>query len=335
MAWHLFVSRVTDSANRLLEDHDFTYLYDANGNLETKTAKAGGAVTTYSYDAEDRLVLIDFPDLTTATYRYDGLARRIEKDVAGVITRYVYDREDILLEYDGTNALLARYTHGPGFDEPLVMERDLDASGTFEAAERFVYHTDGSGSVTELTDSTGVVARAYAYDAYGGIADEVGTLANPYAYTGREFDAESGLYFYRARYYDAQAGRFLTEDPIGFAAGDVNLYRYVGNNPLNFIDPSGLHQACPRHEHPDNNNDKDKCKKFLKTFAFGMFLLCRFLTVDQEGAPESGPLRKNIRPGQRSTNDIKRCRDKTKAKIPLAITVNKRNYKVVDLEISL
>ncbi|MCH7891575.1 MAG: hypothetical protein IH921_08740 [Gemmatimonadetes bacterium] len=112
-------------------------------------------------------------------------------------------------------------------------------SGTFEATERFVYHTDGLGSVTELTDSTGVVARAYAYDAYGQIADEIGTLANPYAYTGREFDAESGLYFYRARYYDPETGRFISEDPLGFGGGDANLFRYVFNNPVNLVDPSG------------------------------------------------------------------------------------------------
>ena len=236
---------VFDAANRLLEDEDFTYTYDANGNLETKTEKVGGAVTTYSYDAENRLVLIDFPDLTTATYRYDGLARRIEKDVAGVVTRYVYDAEDILLEYDGTNVLVARYTHGPGPDDPLAMERDLDASGTFEASEIFFYHTDGLVSVTELTDSTGAVARAYAYDAYGQIADEVGTLANPFTYTSREFDAESGLYFYRARYYDSAAGRFTQEDPIGFQGQDVNLYRYVFNNPVKFADPLGLEGLNP------------------------------------------------------------------------------------------
>ena len=230
---------VFDAANRLLEDEDFTYIYDANGNLETKTDKFTSAVTTYSYDAENRLIQIDFPDLTTASYRYDGVGRRIEKDAGGAITRYIYDREDIVLEYDGTNALLARYTHGPGIDEPLVMERDLDASGAFEAAERFFYHADGLGSVTELTDSAGVVARAYAYDSYGQIVDEVGTLANPFTYTAREFDAESGLYFYRARYYDARTGAFTQQDPIGFAGLDVNLYRYVFNNPTNLTDPSG------------------------------------------------------------------------------------------------
>jgi RHS repeat-associated protein len=184
-------------------------------------------------------VRIDFPGGGFADYRYDGLGRRIQKDVDGVVTRYVYDREDILLEYDGADVLLARYTHGPGIDDPVILERDLDDSGTFEATERFTYHADGLGSIVALTDSTGAVARAYVYDAYGRIVDETDALANRFTYTGREFDAESGLYFYRARYYDAGLGRFLAEDPIGLVAGDGNIYRYVFDNPTNSVDPTG------------------------------------------------------------------------------------------------
>ena len=120
-----------------------------------------------------------------------------------------------------------------------MLERDLDSSGTFDATERFFYHTDGLGSVTELTDSTGAVNRALVYDSYGQIVQDTGGIDNPYAFTGREFDAESGLYFYRARYCDPATGRFLSGDPIGFASGDVNLYRYVFNNPVNLRDPDG------------------------------------------------------------------------------------------------
>ena len=89
----------------------------------------------------------------------DAFGRRIEKDVDGAITRYVYDGADILLEYDGAETLLARYTHGPGIDEPLIMERDLDSSDSFEATERFYYHADALGSVMELTDNSGAVRQ--------------------------------------------------------------------------------------------------------------------------------------------------------------------------------
>ncbi len=253
---------VIGAGNRLLEDAEFTYTYDNNGNLIQKTQKSNGSVTRYVYDAEDQMVRIDFPGGTNAQYRYDGLGRRIEKNVNGTLTRYVYDGEDILFEFNGTNRLTARYTHWEGIDEPLIMERDLNANGSFEAAERFSYHTDGLGSIIDLADSTGGITQSYVYDSFGNIVRQNGTLANPYTYTGREFDAESGLFYYRFRYYDARIGRFLQEDPIGFLVGDVNYYIFVngvrkfflyityfnetnqyvytGNNPIKRIDPLGL-----------------------------------------------------------------------------------------------
>jgi RHS repeat-associated protein len=82
--------------------------------------------------------------------------------------------------------------------------------------------------------------QRYEYSAYGEIVTQEGGLSNPFTYISREYDPESGLYYYRARYYDAEVGRFLQTDPIGFAGGDANLYAYVGNNPVNWIDPLGL-----------------------------------------------------------------------------------------------
>jgi RHS repeat-associated protein len=175
-----------------------------------------------------------------AAYRYDGLGRRIEKDVDGTVTQFLYDGSDILLEHDGAASLLARYSHGQGVDQPLAVERDVNANGTFEAGELFYYQADHQGSVRALTDSAGLAANSYDYDAYGNIEASVEAISNPYTYTGRELDAEAGLYYYRARYYDPATGRFVNQDPIGFGAGDANLYRYVRNNPANLIDPRGL-----------------------------------------------------------------------------------------------
>ena len=227
-----------NAANQLEEDAEFTYSYDANGNQIRKTNKMTGLLTHFEYDAENRLIQLIREDGRIMRYRYDGLGRRLEKDVAGVVTRYIYDNEDILLELDGSDNILARYTHGPGLDEPLIMERDLDLSSTFEVNETFFYHADGLGSVSELTNIAGTAVETYAYDSFGQISQQIGTLGNPFTYTAREFDSDSSLYFYRARYYDSNTGRFITKDPR-LIDSQLNLYPYVKNNPVRFTDPSG------------------------------------------------------------------------------------------------
>lgn len=120
--------------------------------------------------------------------------------------RYIYDNEDILLELDGSNNIVARYTHGPGFDEPLILEK---------GGASFFYHADGLGSITEITDSAGVVKQRYTYSSFGKIESQLDpNFLQPYTFTSREFDPETGFYFYRYRTYDSQSGRFMQEDPI-------------------------------------------------------------------------------------------------------------------------
>jgi len=240
-ASHLATGQVHDAANRLLEDSQFTYTYDATGNLTTKTSRATGARTVYTYTVENQLTQVDQFTLAggatptlTARYRYDPLGRRIAKEVTQgattASTRYLYDNEDILVELDGINTVMARYTHGPGIDEPLIMVRQGQA---------FFYHPDGLGSIWDLTDATGTVAKSYTYDSFGNLLAQPGTVANPYTYTGREVDPETGFYHYRFRYLDPALGRFIGEDPIGLWGG-INLYTYVANKPLRYIDPYGL-----------------------------------------------------------------------------------------------
>ncbi len=86
----------------------------------------------------------------------------------------------------------------------------------------------------------GEVVQTYEYDSFGNMKHHGNKVKQPYTFTGREWDKEIGLYYYRARYYDPDVGRFISEDPIGFAGGDVNLYAYVVNNPVNWVDPWGL-----------------------------------------------------------------------------------------------
>ncbi|MEW6609292.1 MAG: RHS repeat-associated core domain-containing protein, partial [bacterium] len=233
---------VYDNGNRLETlTHDtmtVSYTYDNNGSRITKTDTTG--VTNYTYDYENRLKRIDFANGDYAEYTYDALGRRIEKKVfntqnSSLTThRYVYDGEDIIAVLDSTNTAIASITHGPGIDHPLSYH-DLVADSTY------YYHQDYLGSITAITDSNQNVIETYRYDSYGNLLTSLNasTLQLIYAFTGRELDPQSGLYFYRARYYDSKVGRFLEPDPIGFLAG-VNFYVYCNNSPVNWIDPLGL-----------------------------------------------------------------------------------------------
>ena len=99
------------------------------------------------------------------------------------------------------------------------------------------FHPDGLGSVTKTSSSAGAVNLTRQYDAWGSL--QAGATSG-YAFTGREWDPETGLYYYKARYYDPKLGRFISEGPIGFDGGDINLHVYVWRNPTNFVDPEGL-----------------------------------------------------------------------------------------------
>jgi YD repeat-containing protein len=159
-------SSVFNAANELNEDANFTYQYDNNGNMIQKAAKGGGAVTQFEYDAENKLVRVVSPT-NTVNYSYDGLGRRVEKEVVAgttTVSKYVYDKEDILLELNGSNAITVRYTHGPGIDEPLIVER---------GGASFFYHTDGLGSITEITNQSTAAVQRYTYSSFGKIESQL------------------------------------------------------------------------------------------------------------------------------------------------------------------
>jgi len=221
------------------------FTFDAVGNRLSSEGQAPslGRSTDYTYDFENRLIEVNYPGMV-AQYKYDPFGRRIEKNVNNTITRYVYDGPNIVTEYDGTWNVTARYIHTLAIDDPLTVTQGTNT---------FYYHKDGLGSVVNLTDGAGNVMKGYTYKSFGEIYAETGALVQPFTFTGREYDPESGLYYYRGRYYDPRVGRFLTKDPIELAEGDVNLYRYVINNPINLIDPYGLHERSYWHLHSTND----------------------------------------------------------------------------------
>ena len=218
-------STTYDAADRLTSDGSFTYVYDAEGNMLSKTSRTTGQTTTFDWSGVHELRAVHSPDGTTASYRYDPLGRRIEVNSAGQITRYVYDRDNIHLEYDGNNNLAASYVTGLAADKPLEMVR---------GGQAYYYLLDGLGSTIGLVDSSGKIAVSYSYDGFGRLFT-TSTLANPYTFTGRPYDAKSGLYYDRGRYFDPQIGRFLSPDTVT----SINPYPYADNAPTNLVDPSG------------------------------------------------------------------------------------------------
>ncbi|MCM2268198.1 MAG: hypothetical protein NDI60_10550 [Elusimicrobiales bacterium] len=227
-----------DAANRLQENTVYAYTHDVNGNLTSRTHKAGGTSVAYAYNLEQQLSEVATPE-HRLQYKYDPLGRRIGKSVDGSPTQYIYDNEDIIAMLDGEGKVLQTFTHGPGIDEPLVMTKADGAD--------YYYHADGLGSIVALTGDNAQLVETCAYKAYGqpklknakGEELTASVVGNTYLFTARELDSESGLYYYRARYYDPARGAFTQEDPIGFEGNDSSLYLYGYGNPNLFIDPYG------------------------------------------------------------------------------------------------
>ncbi len=234
----------TGQNNQLLSDGTYTYTYDNEGNRTSRTTIATGEITSYEWDFHNRLTGVTTKDsngnITKAVGdTYDAYDRRIAKsiDTAGsgpatsVTERIVYDGSNIALTFDGQGYQTHRYLFGPGVDQVLADETTTGINWSL---------VDNQGTVRDIIDSSGGVLNHLIYDSFGRVTNETNSNVDfRYGYTGREWDKETGLNYYRARYYDASTGRFLSQDSIGFGAGDINLYRYVFNSPINFIDPSG------------------------------------------------------------------------------------------------
>jgi len=205
---------------------------DPNGNLIQKVGN--GATWTYEWNAENQLTRVMKDSVEVATFSYDPSGRRIEKAVGGRHHAYLYDALGILQEQvtEGATTTSHQYVQGPWIDEPLAREEVAQGILTY-------LHADGIASIVGATSATGAVLDVSNYDAWGGIT--TGVTEGGYAYTGREWDPEVDLYYYRFRYYSPESGRFLSEDPIGTI--DENLYTYVLNSPLTWLDPMGLRRS--------------------------------------------------------------------------------------------
>jgi RHS repeat-associated protein len=212
--------------NQMTTQNAASLTYDGRGNTTSNGA------LTFGYDFTNRLT-----SSGGNTLSYDPLGRLYQTVIASVTTRFLYDGSEIIAEYDGsgTPALQRRYVRGPGLDDAIVW---FEGSG---AADPRWLLPDERGSVIALANASAGMININTYDEYGSPA--AGNLGR-FQYTGQAWLSGLGIYHYKARAYDPTVGRFLQTDPLEYAAGDMNLYAYVGNDSVNGVDPFGLQEDC-------------------------------------------------------------------------------------------
>jgi RHS repeat-associated protein len=235
----------TGTGNRMTSDGIYSYSYDAAGNRTKKTLGANAETWTFGYDHNDHMTWAEdrSTDGGTLTLRldekYDVFGRRIEEDrwtaaTGTVVLHFGFeDGRDLWADLDSNNTLQTRYVRLDGPDALAAKETGGGTVGW--------YGTDRQGSVRLNLNSAGALLNRNAYDTYGQLTSQSSpSNGDRFAYTGAELQSDVGLQLQDRRWYDPKTGRWTTEDPIGFGAGDANINRYLGNSPANGTDPSGL-----------------------------------------------------------------------------------------------
>ena len=221
--------------NRLLTAGSSTFQYDNEGQLSGKDA------TSYIFNYDHLLAAIK--GVSSVQYSYDGRGNRQQAVHDGAATVYFNDpagnlimsADKVFLEFLKTEYYFtSSYIHGLGLLAASVFQGNQNHS--------LYYHYDGNGNTVAVTDENQNIINTYAYSSYGLVLEEHETVRQPFKYAGKYgvMKDANGLYYMRARYYDAEVGRFISEDPIGFATGNVNMYSYALDNPMKYVDSRGL-----------------------------------------------------------------------------------------------
>ena len=233
-----FVAGSSNAACSRPPNHATVFSYDTRGN-RTAAVPSTGSATCDTWDMADRLTSITTgtgstctTPTTVATYTYDGQGLRMSKTTGGATTNYTWDgqRKQQMLLQAKTGTTLTSYIYANGVPIEQV-------SGT----TTYWLHHDQLGSTRLMTDGSGTSAATFTYDPFGNTVSSTGTASTALLYAGQFRDSESGLYYLRARYYEPATGQFLSRDPM--MSRTKAPYSYVGNNPLNGADPSGLYYA--------------------------------------------------------------------------------------------
>ncbi|WAK01496.1 NHL domain-containing protein [Methylobacter sp. YRD-M1] len=239
-----------DAQDRLLDYNNTAYTYTDNGELKSRTL--GTETTAYHYDVLGNLRHVDLPNGTAIDYLIDGRNRRIGKKVNGVLKQgFLYqDQLRPVAELDGNNAIVSRFVYADKGNVPAYM---VKGGITYRII------SDHLGSPRLVVDiATNTVVQTMSYDVWGNIIQDSNPGFQPFGFAGGLYDRDTRLVRFGARDYDAETGRWTAKDPILFAGGDTNLYGYVLNDPINFVDPLGLTECdinAARDFARDNNPD--------------------------------------------------------------------------------
>jgi RHS repeat-associated protein len=241
-----------DAQDRLLTYGTASYTYTANGELATKTV--GSQTTTYQYDALENLTGVTLPGGTAIAYILDAASNRVGKQVNGLVTLgFLYDGVRLVAQLDSSNNVVSQFVYASESGAPEYMMR---GGVTYRI---FADHRGSPRLV--LNSATGAIAQRIDYDEFGNVTNDTNPGFQPFGFAGGLYDPDTKLVRFGARDYDASAGRWTAKDPIRFDGGDLNLYGYVVNDPLNLIDPSGLEGkgkgTCPCKASDAPTRDKE------------------------------------------------------------------------------
>jgi RHS repeat-associated protein len=231
-----------------------TFTYDADGNLTGGYTKDGYAFIA-TYDAENRMTTLTYTGagnvLFTTEYGYNGegfmgIERRYENTVLILEMRFLRDGGLVVQDRLGDHRVVNTYTWGLSFGGGIGGLLNLKQSG-----QNYSYLYDGSGNVEAVLNASQAVVAAYRYDPFGVRLNQTGSLLQPYGFSTKRYDPALGMIQYEARTYWPAIGKWASRDPLG-EAGGLNLYAFVGNNPVNWVDPWGEKAiALPNHHYHD------------------------------------------------------------------------------------